>query len=122
MSNVSDLIASDIERYLKAQERKSLLRFITCGSVDDGKSTLIGRLLYESKMLFDDQLAALAAGLEEDSARRATSSISRCWWTGSPPSANRRSPSTSRIGSSRPTGASSSSPTRRGTSSTPATW
>src|SRR5207244_9381785 len=51
----------DVEGYLRSQERKSLLRFITCGSVDDGKSTLIGRLLYESKMIFDDQLAALAA-------------------------------------------------------------
>ncbi|MCC2673609.1 MAG: adenylyl-sulfate kinase, partial [Ramlibacter sp.] len=51
----------DIEQYLKSHEHKSLLRFITCGSVDDGKSTLIGRLLYESKMLFDDQLAALEA-------------------------------------------------------------
>ena len=51
----------DVESYLRSQERKSLLRFITCGSVDDGKSTLIGRLLYESKMIFDDQLAALAA-------------------------------------------------------------
>ena len=61
MSNVSDLIATDIERYLKTHEKKSLLRFITCGSVDDGKSTLIGRLLYESKMLFEDQLAALEA-------------------------------------------------------------
>jgi bifunctional enzyme CysN/CysC len=60
MSNVSDLIAADIEGYLKSNERKSLLRFTTCGSVDDGKSTLIGRLLYESRMLFDDQLAALA--------------------------------------------------------------
>jgi bifunctional enzyme CysN/CysC len=50
-----------IEQYLAAQQRKSLLRFITCGSVDDGKSTLIGRLLYESKMLFEDQLAALEA-------------------------------------------------------------
>jgi len=60
MSNVSDLIAADIEGYLKAHEHKTLLRFITCGSVDDGKSTLIGRLLYESKMLFDDHLAALA--------------------------------------------------------------
>jgi bifunctional enzyme CysN/CysC len=59
MAHVSDLIAADIERYLKAHERKSLLRFITCGSVDDGKSTLIGRLLYESKVLFDDHLAAL---------------------------------------------------------------
>ena len=56
---VSELIAGDIERYLRAHARKGLLRFITCGSVDDGKSTLIGRLLYESKLLYDDQLAAL---------------------------------------------------------------
>ena len=51
----------DVEAYLAAQENKDLLRFITCGSVDDGKSTLIGRLLYESKMLFEDQLSALEA-------------------------------------------------------------
>ncbi len=61
MAHVSDLIATDIEQYLRAHERKSLLRFITCGSVDDGKSTLIGRLLYDAKMLFEDQLAALVA-------------------------------------------------------------
>ncbi|MBC8746415.1 MULTISPECIES: sulfate adenylyltransferase subunit CysN [Paraburkholderia] len=61
MAHVSELIGTDIERYLKQHERKSLLRFITCGSVDDGKSTLIGRLLYESRMLFEDQLAALEA-------------------------------------------------------------
>ena len=61
MAHVSDLIASDIDQYLKAHEHKSLLRFITCGSVDDGKSTLIGRLLFESKMLFEDQLAAVEA-------------------------------------------------------------
>ena len=60
MPQVSDLIAAYIESYLKSHEHKSLLRFITCGSVDDGKSTLIGRLLYESRVLFDDQLAALA--------------------------------------------------------------
>ena len=59
MAHVSDLIATDIEQYLKQHESKSLLRFITCGSVDDGKSTLIGRLLYDSKMLFEDQLAAI---------------------------------------------------------------
>ena len=53
--------SSDVESYLRAQERRTLLRFITCGSVDDGKSTLIGRLLYDSKMVFEDQLAALAA-------------------------------------------------------------
>ncbi|HEY0438030.1 MAG TPA: sulfate adenylyltransferase subunit CysN, partial [Phenylobacterium sp.] len=58
---VSDLIAEDIEAYLHAHEHKSLLRFLTCGSVDDGKSTLIGRLLYDSKMIFEDQLAALEA-------------------------------------------------------------
>ncbi|HYF95886.1 MAG TPA: sulfate adenylyltransferase subunit CysN [Symbiobacteriaceae bacterium] len=61
MSHVSDLIATDIEEYLKVHEQKGLLRFITCGSVDDGKSTLIGRLLYESNMLFEDQLAAIEA-------------------------------------------------------------
>jgi bifunctional enzyme CysN/CysC len=61
MAHVSDLIASDIDAYLKQHETKSLLRFITCGSVDDGKSTLIGRLLYDSKMIFEDQLAALEA-------------------------------------------------------------
>ena len=61
MSHAPDLIEADIEGYLRAHEHKSLLRFITCGSVDDGKSTLIGRLLYESKMIFEDQLAALAA-------------------------------------------------------------
>ena len=64
----SDLISSDIDAYLKAHENKSLLRFITCGSVDDGKSTLIGRLLYESKMIFEDQLIAL----EQDSKKVGT--------------------------------------------------
>ncbi|SFE61548.1 sulfate adenylyltransferase subunit CysN [Nitrosomonas sp. Nm166] len=59
MAHVSSLIAEDIELYLKSHENKSLLRFITCGSVDDGKSTLIGRMLYESKMLFEDQLTQL---------------------------------------------------------------
>ncbi|HWA61352.1 MAG TPA: sulfate adenylyltransferase subunit CysN [Caulobacteraceae bacterium] len=61
MAHVSDLIATDIGAYLEAHQHKSLLRFITCGSVDDGKSTLIGRLLYDSKMIFEDQLAALEA-------------------------------------------------------------
>jgi bifunctional enzyme CysN/CysC len=56
-----DLIAEDINAYLQQHRHKSLLRFITCGSVDDGKSTLIGRLLYDSKMIFEDQLAALEA-------------------------------------------------------------
>ncbi len=61
MAHQSDMIAEDIHAYLKAQEEKSMLRFITCGSVDDGKSTLIGRLLWDSKMIFEDQLAALEA-------------------------------------------------------------
>ena len=61
MAHVSDLIETDIEAYLHAHQHKSLLRFLTCGSVDDGKSTLIGRLLYDSKMIFEDQLAALEA-------------------------------------------------------------
>lgn len=59
MSHQSDLIAKDILAYLDQHERKELLRFITCGSVDDGKSTLIGRLLYDSKMIYEDQLAQL---------------------------------------------------------------
>jgi bifunctional enzyme CysN/CysC len=56
-----DLIAQDIDAYLDRHQHKTMLRFITCGSVDDGKSTLIGRLLYDSKMIFEDQLAALEA-------------------------------------------------------------
>ncbi|MFK7901944.1 MAG: sulfate adenylyltransferase subunit CysN [Nitratireductor sp.] len=68
MAHKDDLIANDIEAYLKSHEEKTLLRFITCGSVDDGKSTLIGRMLYESKMIFDDQLAAI----ENDSKKLGT--------------------------------------------------
>ena len=63
-----DLLACDIEAYLRQHESKSLLRFITCGSVDDGKSTLIGRLLYDSKLIFEDQLATL----ERDSKKHGT--------------------------------------------------
>ncbi|MFT5524919.1 MAG: bifunctional enzyme CysN/CysC, partial [Pirellulaceae bacterium] len=59
MSHHSELIETDIDAYLKQHEHKELLRFITCGSVDDGKSTLIGRLLYDSKMIYEDTLAAL---------------------------------------------------------------
>ena len=61
MSHKSSLIADNIEAYLTAHQHKGLLRFMTCGSVDDGKSSLIGRLLYESKLIFSDQLAALEA-------------------------------------------------------------
>ena len=61
MAHQSDLIEKDILAYLKSHEEKTMLRFITCGSVDDGKSTLIGRLLWDSKMVFEDQLASLEA-------------------------------------------------------------
>ena len=68
MSHQSDLIATDIDAYLKQHEHKELLRFLTCGSVDDGKSTLIGKLLYETKMIYEDQLAAI----QRDSATHGT--------------------------------------------------
>ena len=68
MAHQSDLIAENIEQYLHEHENKEILRFITCGSVDDGKSTLIGRLLYDSKMIFEDQLAAI----EKDSKKSGT--------------------------------------------------
>ncbi len=68
MAHQSNLIAEDIESYLKQHENKEILRFITCGSVDDGKSTLIGRLLYDSKMIFEDQLASI----EKDSKKSGT--------------------------------------------------
>lgn len=66
MSHQSELIATNIEAYLAQHEHKELLRFLTCGSVDDGKSTLIGRLLHDSKMIYEDQLAAI----ERDSLRQ----------------------------------------------------
>ncbi|MEZ9140931.1 MULTISPECIES: sulfate adenylyltransferase subunit CysN [unclassified Shewanella] len=65
MSDSTRLIASDIEAYLNVHENKDMLRVLTCGSVDDGKSTLIGRLLFDSKMIFEDQMAAI----EKDSKR-----------------------------------------------------
>ncbi|MEO0443359.1 MAG: sulfate adenylyltransferase subunit CysN, partial [Pseudomonadota bacterium] len=68
MSHQSTLIAEDINAYLAQHERKELLRFLTCGSVDDGKSTLIGRLLHDSKMIYEDQLAAI----ESDSGKHGT--------------------------------------------------
>lgn len=68
MAHASELIASNIEEYLAQHERKELLRFITCGSVDDGKSTLIGRLLYDSKLIYEDHLRKL----EQDSVRHGT--------------------------------------------------
>ena len=83
-------------------ERKDLLRFITCGSVDDGKSTLIGRLLYESQTDLRGPAGRARGRLEAASAPRAASSTSRCWSTGSPPSASRASRSTSPTASSPP--------------------
>jgi len=68
MAHQSDLITQNIEAYLKEHENKEICRFITCGSVDDGKSTLIGRLLYDSKMIFEDQLASI----EKDSKKSGT--------------------------------------------------
>jgi bifunctional enzyme CysN/CysC len=68
MSHQSELIATDIHEYLAQHERKELLRFLTCGNVDDGKSTLIGRLLYDSKMIYVDQIAAI----QKDSAKYGT--------------------------------------------------
>ena len=109
-----ELIAEDIDAYLRQHQHKSLLRFITCGSVDDGKSTLIGRLLYDSQ----DDLRGSARGAggrsASASAPRARTSISRCWWTVWPRSASRASPSMWPIGSSPPISANSSSPTRPG--------
>ncbi|MDP6058706.1 MAG: GTP-binding protein, partial [Pirellulaceae bacterium] len=68
MSHQSDLIASDIDAYLSQHEQKELLRFLTCGSVDDGKSTLIGRLFYDAKLIYEDTLKTL----EKDSATQGT--------------------------------------------------
>ncbi|BAU56576.1 sulfate adenylyltransferase subunit 1 [Halorhodospira halochloris] len=68
MSHASELIETDIETYLKQHEQKDLLRFITCGSVDDGKSTFIGRLLHDSALVYEDQLAAV----QRDSSRYGT--------------------------------------------------
>jgi sulfate adenylyltransferase large subunit len=68
MSHQSELIAQDINAYLEQHQNKELLRFLTCGSVDDGKSTLIGRLLHDSKMIYEDQLAAI----EKDSQKSGT--------------------------------------------------
>ena len=65
MSHSSDLIAQDIEAYLKVHENKDLLRFLTCGNVDDGKSTLIGRLLFDSKLIYEDQMAAIEKDSEK---------------------------------------------------------
>ncbi|MEA2938899.1 MAG: bifunctional enzyme CysN/CysC, partial [Alphaproteobacteria bacterium] len=68
MATSASAAVTKVTAYMEQQEAKDLLRFITCGSVDDGKSTLIGRLLYDCRLLYEDQLAALKA----DSARYGT--------------------------------------------------
>ncbi len=122
MAHAPNPIADDIEQYLERHANKSMLRFITCGSVDDGKSTLIGRLLYESKLVFEDQLSAL----ESDSKKVGTQGEGLDFALLVDGLAAEReqggSRSTSRIAISPPNGASSSSPTPPDTSSTRATW
>ncbi len=121
MTVSSDLIADDIEAYLERHANKSMLRFITCGSVDDGKSTLIGRLLYESKLVFDDQLTAL----EADSRKSGTQGEGLDFALLVDGLAAEREQGITidvATATSRPSDASSSSPILRGTSSTPETW
>jgi len=77
MSHQSDLIATDINAYLAQHERKELLRLLTCGSVDDGKSTLIGRLLYDTKMVYQDQLEAISSDASKSGAAEAELDLSR---------------------------------------------
>ena len=115
------LIRSDIDAWLWHHQHKSLLRFITCGSVDDGKSTLIGRLLYESRVIAEDHLAALQA----DSRRHGTQGQAidfALLVDGLAAEREQASRSTSPTGSLRRTGASSSSPIHRAMNSTRATW
>src|SRR3954451_15840561 len=106
-----------IDDFLRRQERKSLLRFVACGSVDHGKSTLIGRLLYESKLVFDDQLDEL----KSDSRKYGTQGKELDFallLDGLAANASRRSPSTSPTASSPRSGGNSSSPMRPAMSST----
>ena len=74
-----DLIEKDIDAYLESHQNKSILRFITCGSVDDGKSTLIGRLLYDSKMIFEDQLGQLEVDSKKMAHKERILTL-LCWW------------------------------------------
>ena len=115
---------SSVERvnaYLEEQASLDTLRFITCGSVDDGKSTLIGRMLFEAQLIFEDQVASLKSDSRKMGTQEATST-SRSWSMASPPSASRASRSTSRTDFSRPTDGSSLLPTHRATSSTHGIW
>jgi hypothetical protein len=111
----ADLIRDDIEGYLRQHEQKDMLRFLTAGSVDDGKSTLIGRLLYDSKMIYEDQLAAVV----KDSAVHGTTNddFDPALLTDGL-KAEREQPTAT----SRPISATSSFAMRPDTSSTRATW
>ncbi|WPX20795.1 GTP-binding protein [Pseudomonas sp. 10S4] len=100
MSHVSDLISEDILAYLGQHERKEMLRFLTCGNVDDGKSTLIGRLLHDSKMIYEDHLEAITRDSKK-SAPPAKTSTWHCWSTACRLSVSRESPSMSRTATSR---------------------
>lgn len=84
----------DIDSYLNEHENKSLLRILTCGSVDDGKSTLIGRLLYDSKLIFDDQLSALRRDSEKAAPQERENLTTPSCSTASRRSGNKASPST----------------------------
>jgi len=103
-------LLGEIERNAPAVGDLGVLRFITAGSVDDGKSTLIGRLLHDTRAILQDQLAAVARA----SSKRGQEDRKR--------SASKASPSTSRTAISPRRGASSSSPTHPATNNTPATW
>ena len=81
-----------VEARMIAQQHKSLLRFLTCGSVDDGKSTLIGRLLHDTRQIYEDQLSSLHNDSKRHGTRAKTGS--GCWWTACKLSANRASPLT----------------------------
>ena len=115
-TTIAQQIANEggVEAYLHAQQHKSLLRFLTCGSVDDGKSTLIGRLLHDTRQIYEDQLSTL----HNDS----KSSTLRCWLMACKRSANRALPLMWRIAISLPKNANLSLPTRQGMSSTPEIW
>ncbi len=115
-----DLANEDIHTYLARHQKKELLRFLTCGSVDDGKSTLIGRLLHDTKGIYDDQLAAV----KKDSVKHGTTGageVDLALLTDGL-KAEREQGITIDVATSRPTNASSSSPTPPATSSTRATW
>ncbi len=121
MSHQSDLISQDILGYLKQHENKDLLRFLTCGNVDDGKSTLIGRLLYDSKLIYEDQLQAVTRDSKK-SVRQVMHLTWRFWSMVYKQSVSKALPLMWPIVISRLKNVSSLSRTRRDTNSTLVTW